>query len=73
MSYTAISIKIVSKQSGKVEYERERLAGNRWKINIWFFSDSQPAFRARIRLSRFAPGTTLIEIEVGYFASLRVC
>ena len=29
MSYTASSIKIVSKQSGKVEYEREMLAGNR--------------------------------------------
>jgi hypothetical protein len=27
--YTAISIKVVSEQSGKVEYERERLAGNR--------------------------------------------
>jgi hypothetical protein len=51
MSYTAISIKIVSKQSGKVEYEREWIAENRWKINIWFFNDSQPAFRARIRLS----------------------
>ena len=27
--YTAISIKVVPEQSGKVEYERERLAGNR--------------------------------------------
>jgi hypothetical protein len=26
---TAISIKVVPEQSGKVEYERERLAGNR--------------------------------------------
>jgi hypothetical protein len=26
--YTAISIKVVPEQSGKVEYERERLAGN---------------------------------------------
>jgi hypothetical protein len=28
-SYTAISIKVVPEQSGKVEYEREKLAGNR--------------------------------------------
>jgi hypothetical protein len=27
--YKAISIKVVPKQSGKVEYERKRLAGNR--------------------------------------------
>ena len=27
--YTAISINVVPEQSGKVEYERERLAGNR--------------------------------------------
>jgi hypothetical protein len=27
--YTAISIKVVPEQSGKVEYERERLAENR--------------------------------------------
>jgi hypothetical protein len=26
--YTAISIKVAPEQSGKVEYERERLAGN---------------------------------------------
>jgi hypothetical protein len=26
--YTAISIKVVHEQSGKVEYERERFAGN---------------------------------------------
>ena len=31
--HTAISIKVVPEQSGKVEYERERLAGNRKKIN----------------------------------------
>ena len=30
--YTAISIKVVPEQSGKVEYERERLAENREKI-----------------------------------------
>jgi hypothetical protein len=29
IKYTAISIKVVPEQSGKVEYERERLAGNR--------------------------------------------
>jgi hypothetical protein len=47
------------------------LLGIAEKLIYDFFSDSQPAVRARIRLSRFAPGTTLIEIEVGYFASLR--
>ena len=30
--HTAISIKVVPEQSGKVEYERERLAGNRKKL-----------------------------------------
>jgi hypothetical protein len=30
--HAAISIKVVAEQSGKVEYERERLAGNRYKI-----------------------------------------
>ena len=39
--YTASSIKVVPEQSGKVEYERERLAGN--KINK-FFSDSRQPF-----------------------------
>ncbi len=28
MIYTAISIKVVPEQSGKVEYEREKLAGS---------------------------------------------
>jgi hypothetical protein len=51
--YTAILIKVVREQSGKVEYERERLAGNRYNS---FFSDSQQAFGARIRLFRFARG-----------------
>jgi hypothetical protein len=31
--YTAISIKVVHEQSGKVEYERERLLGTALKIN----------------------------------------
>jgi hypothetical protein len=31
--YTAISIKVVHEQSGKVEYERERLLGIALKIN----------------------------------------
>jgi hypothetical protein len=53
--YTAISIKVVPEQSGKVEYERERLE---WELlkNHYFFSDSQQVFRARIRLFRFARG-----------------
>jgi hypothetical protein len=62
--YTAISIKVVPEQSGKVEYERERLLGIAKKS--LFFSDSQQAFRARIRLLRFARGQpySLIEIAV---------
>jgi hypothetical protein len=41
--YTAISIKVVHEQSGKVEYERERLLGiaNKW---MNFQSDSQQPF-----------------------------
>jgi hypothetical protein len=31
--YTAISIKVVQEQSGKVEYERERLLGIALKIH----------------------------------------
>jgi hypothetical protein len=31
--YTAISIKVVQEESGKVEYERERLLGTALKIN----------------------------------------
>jgi hypothetical protein len=38
--HTDISIKVVAEQSGKVEYERKRLAE---KFNE-FFSDSQQAF-----------------------------
>jgi hypothetical protein len=41
--YTAISIKIVHKQSGKVEYERERLLGIANKL-MNFRSDSQQLF-----------------------------
>jgi hypothetical protein len=46
--YTAISIKVVHEQSGKVEYERERLLGIANKL-MNFQSDSHAAaFRARI-------------------------
>ena len=61
--YTAISIKVVHEQSGKVEYERERLLGIVNKL-MNFQSDSQQPFRARIRLFRFARGQPLIEIAV---------
>jgi hypothetical protein len=52
-SYTAISIKVVHEQSGKVEYERERLLGIANKLmNFQSWSKLFPAaFRARIRLS----------------------
>jgi hypothetical protein len=55
LSYTAISIKVVHEQSGKVEYERERLL---WIANlINEFSKRFPAaFRGRIRLFCFARG-----------------
>jgi hypothetical protein len=41
--YTAISIKVVHEQSGKVEYERERLMGIANKL-MNFHSDSQQPF-----------------------------
>jgi hypothetical protein len=41
--YTAISIKVVHEQSGKVEYERERLLGIVNKLTH-FQSDSQQPF-----------------------------
>jgi hypothetical protein len=53
--HTAISIKVVHEQSGKVEYERERLLGIANKINE-FSKRFLAAFRARIRLFRFARG-----------------
>jgi hypothetical protein len=52
-AYTAISIKVVHEQSGKVEYERERLLGVANKL-MNFQSGFPAAFRARIRLFRFA-------------------
>jgi hypothetical protein len=51
-------LRLSPEQSGKVEYERERLLGIANKfIHLRF----PAAFRARIRLFRFARGTTLIE------------
>ena len=41
--YRAISIKVVHEQSGKVEYERERLLGIAKKL-MNFHSDSQQPF-----------------------------
>ena len=43
LPYTAISIKVVHEQSGKVEYERERLLGIANKL-MNFQSDSQQPF-----------------------------
>jgi hypothetical protein len=43
LEYTAISIKVVHKQSGKVEYERERLLGIANKL-MNFHSDSKQPF-----------------------------
>jgi hypothetical protein len=51
--YTAISIKVVYEQSGKVEYERERPLGIAMKIHYIFVLRFPAALRARIRLFRF--------------------
>jgi hypothetical protein len=55
-------LRLSPEQSGKVEYERERLLGIANKSFIYYRFPA--AFRARIRLFRFARGTTLIEIAV---------
>jgi hypothetical protein len=52
--YTAISIKVVHEQSGKVEYERERL-GIANKL-MKFQSGSQQPFTLVFDFSRFARG-----------------
>jgi hypothetical protein len=54
-----LQLKFSPEQSGKVEYERERLLGIANKIHSF-----PAAFRARIRLFRFARGIILIEIAV---------
>jgi hypothetical protein len=54
--YPAISIKVVHEQSGKVEYERERVLGIALKIHEFVSYSHAAAFRARIRLFRFARG-----------------
>jgi hypothetical protein len=48
-AYTAISIKVVHEQSGKVEYERERLLGIANKL-MNFQSDSQQPFALQPKL-----------------------
>jgi hypothetical protein len=55
-------LRLSPEQSGKVEYERERLLGIANKFIHLLAIPS--TFRARIRLFRFARGTTLIEIAV---------
>jgi hypothetical protein len=55
--HTAISIKEkIHEQSGKVEYERERLLGIANKLINELSKRFPAAFRARIRLFRFARG-----------------
>ena len=57
-----IQLRLSPEQSGKVEYERERMLGIANKfIHLLAIPSS---LRARIRLFRFAGGTTLIEIAV---------
>jgi hypothetical protein len=53
--YTAISIKVVHEQSGKVEYDRERLLGIANKL-MNFQSDSQQPF-ARGKEEKFSRHT----------------
>jgi hypothetical protein len=60
--YTAISIKVVHEQSGKVEYERERLLGIANKL-MNFQSGSQQPFALVFDLP-LCSWTTLIEIAV---------
>jgi hypothetical protein len=52
--YTAISIKVVPEQSGKVEYERERLLGNAKKLMNFLAIPS--SLSGSYQLFRFAPG-----------------
>jgi hypothetical protein len=61
--YTAISIKVVREQSGKVEYERERLLGESlWKfINLLTIPISLSRSYSTFPLCSW---TTLIEIAV---------
>jgi hypothetical protein len=60
--YTAISIKVAHEQSGKVEYERERLLGIA-KILMNFHSGSQSLSRSYSTFP-LCSWTTLIEIAV---------
>jgi hypothetical protein len=60
--YTAISIKVVPEQNGKVEYERERLLGIAKKlINCLAIPSSLSCSYSTFPL---CSGTTLIEIAV---------
>jgi hypothetical protein len=60
--YTAISIKVVHEQSGKVEYERERLLGIAKKLmNLLAIPSSLARSYSTFPL---CSGTTLIEIAV---------
>ena len=62
-TYTAISIKFVHEQSGKVEYERERLLGIANKL-MNFQSDSQQPFALVFDFSALLVDNQLIEIAV---------
>ena len=61
--YTAISIKVVPEQSGKVEYERERLLGIAKKCINLLAIPSKP-FALVYSTFPLCSGTTLIEIAV---------
>jgi hypothetical protein len=61
--YTAISIKVVPEQSGKVEYERERVAGNRKKLTNFLAIPSKP-FALVFDFSALIGTTLIIEIAV---------
>jgi hypothetical protein len=68
-------LRLSPEQSGKVEYECERLLGIANKsINEWIYSQQRfpAAFRARIRLLRFARGTTSIEIAVYMYPTIYI-
>jgi uncharacterized membrane protein YjfL (UPF0719 family) len=61
--YTAISIKVVHEQSGKVEYERERLLGIAKKL-IGIFIAIPSSLSRSYSTFPLCSWTTLIEITV---------
>jgi hypothetical protein len=62
--HTAISIKVVHEQIGKVEYERERLLGIANKLMNFQSDSQQPLISRTYSTFPLCSWTTLIEIAV---------